>query len=291
MSGLNDFKGKREEDLKASFLPPSCLREPSRLRGAESYTMYDDFALTYDLFNDWPTRLAREIPLLEAWLVEVGARRVLDAACGTGWHALALAQRGFEVTGTDLSPGMIARARGNAAREGVAVDFAVAAFQELPRVLAQKFDAVLCLGNSLPHVTEEEELFASVAGMGEVLKEGGRLLLQNRNFTKVLAEGERFMPLKAAQHGGQELLFWRFYDFLEGGRLRFNVAVFHQANGRWQHTVHASLMRPLVAADLEAALRAVGFRAIVHYGDYRKTPFCPETSLDLVTVATKSQLG
>jgi ubiquinone/menaquinone biosynthesis C-methylase UbiE len=249
--------------------------------------MYDDLALTYDLFNDWPTRLAREIPWLEGWLGEAGGRRILDAACGTGWHALALAQRGFEVTGADLSPGMIARARDNAAREGVAVDFVVAAFQELPRVLASKFDAVLCLGNSLPHVIEEEALLASLAGMGEVLKEGGRLLIQNRNFAKVLAEGERFMPLKAACHQGQDLLFWRFYDFLEGGRLRFNVVVFHQAAGQWRHTVHSSLMRPLMAPDLERALRAAGFGAIVHYGDYRQTPFDPATSPDLVTVATK----
>lgn len=250
--------------------------------------MYDDFALTYDLFNDWPTRLAREVPWLEEWLAEGGARRVLDAACGTGWHALALARRGFEVVGADLSPGMIGRARDNAAREGVAVDFVVAAFGELPGTLARKFDAVLCLGNSLPHVIEEEALVESLAGMGAVLEEGGRLLLQNRNFAKVLAEGERFMPPKAAQHEGQELLFWRFYDFLEGGRLRFNVAVFHRAGGRWQHTVHSSLMRPLTAPDLERALRAAGFGSVVHYGDYRKTPFDPATSPDLVTVATKS---
>jgi SAM-dependent methyltransferase len=246
--------------------------------------MYDDFSLTYDLFNDWPTRLDREVPLLEAWLVGAGARSVLDAACGTGWHAIALARRGYEVTGTDLSAGMIDRAWANAAREGAAVTFAVSSFRDLPTVLTQKFDAVLCLGNSLPHVLDDEELVASLAGMRDVLVDGGSLLIQNRNFAQVLATGERFMPPKAAQHEGNDLLFWRFYDFLEGGRLRFNVAVFHQAEGQWQHTVHSSLMRPLVASELEAALKAAGFGEIAHYGDYRKTPFRPETSPDLVTV-------
>jgi hypothetical protein len=43
-------------------------------------------------------------------------------------------------------------------------------------------------------------------------------------------------------------------------------------------------MRPLVASELEAALKAAGFGEIAHYGDYRKTPFRPETSPDLVTV-------
>lgn len=249
--------------------------------------MYDDFSLTYDLFNDWPARLAREVPLLETWLAERGARRVLDAACGTGWHAIALAQRGFEVTGTDLSPGMIVRARANAAQAGAAVTFAVSAFQSLPTALAQRFDAVLCLGNSLPHVLDDEGLVASLAGMRDVLADGGTLLIQNRNFDRVLAERERFMPPKAAHHEGTDLLFWRFYDFLEDGRLRFNVAVFHRTEGQWRHTVHASLLRPLVARDLEAALTAAGFADVVHFGDYRRTPFDPATSPDLVTVARK----
>jgi len=249
--------------------------------------MYDDFSLTYDLFNDWPTRLDREVPLLEAWLAGAGARRVLDAACGTGWHAIALARRGYQVTGTDLSAGMIERARANAAQEGAAVTFAVSAFRDLPAVLAQQFDAVLCLGNSLPHVLDDEELVASLAGMRDVLADGGTLLIQNRNFEKVLATGERFMPPRAARHEGRDLLFWRFYDFLEDGRLRFHVAVFHQAEGQWRHTVHSSLMRPLVASELEAALKAAGFSEIAHFGDYRPTPFDPATSADLVTVARK----
>jgi hypothetical protein len=32
-------------------------------------------------------------------------------------------------------------------------------------------------------------------------------------------------------------------------------------------------------------LKAAGLSEIAHYGDYRKTPFHPETSPDLVTVA------
>ena len=249
--------------------------------------MYDDFSLTYDLFNDWPTRLRREIPLLETWLREQGARNILDAACGTGWHALALAEQGFPVTGTDFSPGMIERARANAEHEGSTVSFAVSAFRDLPTVLTSPFDVVLCLGNSLPHVIDDGELRASLEGMREVLVEGGTLLIQNRNFASMLAGQERFLPPKAAAHEGRELLFWRFYDFLENGLLRFHVAVFHRTDGPWQHTIHSSLMRPLQAEELEAALTAAGFHDVVHYGDYRKTPFDAEQSSDLVTVAQR----
>jgi len=40
--------------------------------------------------------------------------RVLDTACGTGVHTIALAQHGFTVTGADPSPAMVERARQNA---------------------------------------------------------------------------------------------------------------------------------------------------------------------------------
>ena len=36
-----------------------------------------------------------------------GARRILELGCGTGIHAVMLAEKGYEVTGLDLSEGML----------------------------------------------------------------------------------------------------------------------------------------------------------------------------------------
>ena len=59
--------------------------------------MYDDFSSNYDRFVNWPGRLAAELPFIERQLQAVEARRVLDAACGTGRHArLCDCWRGFE---------------------------------------------------------------------------------------------------------------------------------------------------------------------------------------------------
>ena len=77
--------------------------------------MYDEFSADYDRFMNWPARLAAEMPFIEGRLQAIGARRVLDVACGTGMHAVALAQRGYSVAGADFSTGMVERARANAA--------------------------------------------------------------------------------------------------------------------------------------------------------------------------------
>lgn len=48
--------------------------------------------------------------------------RALDVATGTGRHALYLAERGYQVTGVDISPVAVERCRQEAARRGLAVE-------------------------------------------------------------------------------------------------------------------------------------------------------------------------
>ena len=80
---------------------------------------YDALAPMFDVMTDWEVRLAAEGPFLKSVLEEAGARRVLDAACGSGGHALWLARQGYEVTGADVSPVMIALAQAEGRRGGM----------------------------------------------------------------------------------------------------------------------------------------------------------------------------
>jgi malonyl-CoA O-methyltransferase len=70
---------------------------------------YDRWAQVYD--TDGNPLVALEQRVFDAVLGEVRGLSVLDLGCGTGRHALRLARRGARVTGVDLSPGMLARAR------------------------------------------------------------------------------------------------------------------------------------------------------------------------------------
>jgi SAM-dependent methyltransferase len=254
--------------------------------------MYDELSSDYDRFVNWNNRLPYELPFLERTLK--GKHRLLDAACGTGMHAIALARRGFDASGADLSSQMVARARINAAEAGVVVDFREAGFGELAHSFLTEpgsslFDAVLCLGNSLPHAVGPGALEAALRDFAAVLRPGGVLLLQNRNFDAVTSMQQRWMEPQSHHEGDREWLFQRFYDFLPSGLIQFNLITLRREGSQpWQQHVASSLLRPLTQADLSTALPAVGFEQIEWFGGLGGEPFDAISSGNLVVLARKA---
>jgi SAM-dependent methyltransferase len=122
------------------------------------YTAYDPFAWAYD--RHWGNAF-RGVPL--AVMDEVlfpGLRqgaRVLDLCCGTGHKTFDLVERGYKVTGLDGSSRMLRYARKNApGAEFVLGDARSFAFES-------KFEAVVCMFDSLNHIM-------SIAELGEVFR-------------------------------------------------------------------------------------------------------------------------
>jgi glycine/sarcosine N-methyltransferase len=250
--------------------------------------MYGEFSSEYDRFVNWPGRLAVEMPFIEAQLRAAAARRVLDAACGTGQHALALAQRGYTVLGADLSRQMIERAITNAQAQGVQAEFVAAGFGELRARVGDGFDAVLSLGNSLPHLLTARDLAVALADLAACLRPGGLLLIQNRNFDRVLARHERWMEPQAHRKGDREWLFLRFYDFEPDGLLRFNIVTLQrQRGGDWAQHNAATQLWPQRQEELLAALEGAGFVQMSSYGDMTGTPYGTAISSNLVLTARK----
>jgi demethylmenaquinone methyltransferase/2-methoxy-6-polyprenyl-1,4-benzoquinol methylase len=86
---------------------------PGEQRAAKVGDLFAAIARRYDLLND-----LQSFGLHRRWkrrVVELAAvrsgQRALDVCCGTGDIALALAQRGADVTGLDFSPAMLEMAR------------------------------------------------------------------------------------------------------------------------------------------------------------------------------------
>ncbi len=256
--------------------------------------MYDVLSEDYDRFVNWKERLDAELLFLERLIsslspIEGEKPRILDAACGTGMHAIALAQRGYHLVGADLSPQMINRARENAFEAGVTVRFETAGFGEMAALFGEQcFDAVLCLGNSLPHLLSEEELFRALVDFYHLLRPKGKLLIQNRNFHPVLKNHQREMEPQSMREGNREWLFIRFYDFLPDGLIRFNfLTLSRQGEQGWKQRWESALLRPILSDELGTLLERAGFEQVKTFGNLAGEPFDLLSSPNLVVLAVR----
>ena len=276
----------------------------------ESREFYDRQAAVYEVMNDWPSRLALELPFIRRALEQTHARTVLDVACGGGHHAIALASEGYTVSGADLSAKMVGLARRNAAQANVSIRFEQTGFADIGTRFNLPFDAVLCLGNSLPHVLTEADQLAALAAINGRLNPGGILVLQNLNYDSRWKNRPRFFALNPVTLDGRTSLIWRMADYhdpgtrvagLDGpcpepGLITFHIATLEpEASGKtqaaeikWQATVKSTLQRPLFARDLTRWLAQVGFEDVALFGGMDATPFDSDSSPDLVIVARKS---
>ncbi len=251
--------------------------------------LWDTLSEEYDRFVDWQQRLAGEMPFLESALTSAGARRVLDAACGTGHHALALAAKGYQAVGVDISAGMIHQARENARRAGAEVVFHQAPLGSLHQTIVGPFDAVLCLGNSLPSLLSADALHEALVDVARLLVPGGLLIVQNLNYDRLWPRQDRFLPLVTHRQGEEEWLFWRVLDFHQR-TLTFNMIIFHKREGEWEYRVGSTELRPIFEHDLEQQLLRAGFSAVELYGDYAGHAYERGTSGDLILVAHRQAM-
>ena len=130
------------------------------------------------------------------WVSHVRGKdpRALDVGTGPGQLAFYLAQEGFKVTGIDISPAMISRARLKADELGLCVDFRTGDAENLP-FEDNAFDVVVTrnLVWTLPHPE------AAVKEWRRVLKPGGRIIISDGYWRNTTWSRIHHLALKAAK--------------------------------------------------------------------------------------------
>ena len=172
-------------------------------------TFYDDLASEYDDITRHSQRAAAAAEFVDLLMSRYAIRSAVDVACGTGLYAVALAKAGVDtVVGTDISTEMLQQARRHARDAGVAVKWVEAPMQKLTTHLASKYDAVLCMGNSLPHLLNDDDLDAALSAFRASLTPGGVLVIHVLNYDRILAEGDRIVNQMEILHphmGGEDM--------------------------------------------------------------------------------------
>jgi SAM-dependent methyltransferase len=153
-----------------------CMRHSDESSKSEKLIspaeQFDEIAFLYD-------ELMRGVPYSE-WIdyvvdildqYDAAPSTVLDLCCGTGGASLVLAERGYQVTGVDISPEMVAHAIQKASRSGLFIDFHVQDAAELH--LGRRFDLAVSLFDSLNYILESSAIQQVFYRVREHLEPGG----------------------------------------------------------------------------------------------------------------------
>jgi len=177
---------------------------------------YDQLTPLYHLIHqDWEGSIQRQGEQLAA-LVESrwpGSRKLLDVSCGIGTQAIGLAQRGYAVTASDLSPNEIARAGREAALRHVDLTLSVCDMRQAHAHHGSGFDVVISCDNSLPHLLTDHDLLTAFKEMRACLREGGGCLVTVRDYEREERGKNLVKPYGTRLVDGRRYLLFQVWDF------------------------------------------------------------------------------
>jgi len=263
------------DSLRASHRIAPCR---NRLDGMTEgiRVAYEHFAAVYD-------RLMEDMPyedwlafVEECWqLYQVRPSRVVDLGCGTGAIAMPLAERGYRVTGIDLSADMLAAARRKGEELGLpAVEWLEQDMREWK--LAAPADAVISLCDCLNYLTDEKDIAAAFRATWEGLAPGGLFVfdVNTEHRYRIYAAEQPFVL-------NEEDVAYIWYCDLEDETMTIthDLTIFAREDGgeRFHRIEEVHVQRAYSLEWLRKELLAAGFGRVDLYGDFTWNPAGKET--------------
>lgn len=209
--------------------------------------------------------LKEEVIRFVAHFVSPEEGKILDVGCATGQLSIALAKSGYKVRAFDQDEKMIRLAKTKRSGSDYP-EFFIADMQDLLSLaIPEGFAAVLCLGNTMPHMSDFRACKTFIQSAYEILTPGGHLMIQIVNFFQCKA-GYVFPVIEK-----ENLRFERWYTENENNphRIDFHTRL-RTSNADYKNTI---TLLPITRTQIEEWLKESGFIQLTFYGNYLKIPF------------------
>jgi SAM-dependent methyltransferase len=213
----------------------------------------------WDELIDWDGRAKGEGAFFIQLLETRGKNKILDLATGTGYHSITLMNAGFEVHSVDGSTEMLHKASENGRKRGLVLRTIQADWRWLTRDIEERYDAVVCLGNSFTHLFAEPDRRKTLAEFYSVLKPDGILILDQRNYDNMLESG--YTSKHKYYYAGDQVR-------AEPIHIRDDLVIFEYSFP--DQSAYTLNMFPLRKNYLCGLIREAGFQTITTYGDFKE---------------------
>jgi SAM-dependent methyltransferase len=198
--------------------------------------------------------------------------KIWDLACGKGRHATFLAEKGFKVTGTDLSHPFIAYAK-KFARPGL--EFILQDMRQKPP--ATDFDLVLNLFTAFGYFPNPSDDLLVLQQIYAGLKPGGILVLDYLNVKQAQEN------MVATEEIRREELFILIQRKTENNRIVKRMEITDKGT---THYYQESILC-LTELDFQSLFSNAGFQLLECWGDYQGNKFNPKTSPRIIWFVQK----
>lgn len=193
--------------------------------------------------------------------------RLLDVACGRGRHSLNFAQRGYQVTGVDLAPSAIQKAKNQAKKAGVEAQFVIG---DMRNALQDHFDLIVNLFTSFGYFSTDEENELPLKAMAEMLNPNGQIWI---DFLNPIFVRNTLVSDDRGQIPGWEFVIKRWVDH---GAVQKEIHLVQPDTGDEQ--IFREYVRLLDLHWFEKTSAQFGLRLVHVFGNYNGEVYFPESS-------------
>lgn len=224
-----------------------------------------------------------QIEFLKHVLPYNGAR-VLDVGCATGDLAFALSHFGFPTWAFDFDTQMV-----QIAQKTKQEDDMFPVFEQLDMRLIDErfpesyFDTVVCFGNTLVHLLNDDDIRKFIRSAFQVLSPEGKLTIQILNYQHILENQIKSLPLIDNEH----IRFERNYEFGDEYELiDFNTKLTVKSTD--QEIKNSTKLYAIRQNKLQELLEEAGFISVEYFGSFKREPMTSDC-LPLIVTCLKEK--
>lgn len=204
---------------------------------------------------------------------EIKGNRILDVGSSTGNLSKYLIENGINVTSIDINEKLIFKA----AQKGVEVK----KLNMLEIDTLNKFDTIINIGNTLPHLNNKKEIYTFLEKAYDRLEENGKLIIQIINFNKFIINRDKNnylgnLPLIE----NENVKFERSYYLDENNNIIFKTILDNEIKNE-------EILLNINFEDLKNYLEKIGIKRLKYYGGFDKSFFDFENSVYLIITGEK----
>lgn len=239
----------------------------------------------YDTFNEDTANSRTTNSTIEKILKKYKVSTVFDLTCGTGSQVFWLAKRGYKVTGSDISTGMLKIAKSKASIEKRSIKLLQG---DMRTIKVGKFDAAITIFNAIGHLTKAG-FEKAMRNVHKNLNDGGiyvfdifnlSYLMNNDNITKLSIEWVRTIgntKLREIQHS---------IIANKGVLISYTTNYVQKGSGKPKMSKSIGTLQLYTAKELREMLVRNGFKVLGQYG-INGSKFSERKTERILTIAKK----